>query len=228
MGYSETDSGPIIRAVLWDVDGTLLDSAAYHWQSWQDTMAREGFPLTWEQFAASFGQRNDAVLRTYFGTDFPLHEIERIAEAKESRYRDLMHAGGVSLLPGVGYWLQRLHTEGWRQAVASSAPRLNVMAILEALNIGPYFDAIVSAEDVQRGKPDPQVFLVAAAKVGVPPERCIVVEDAPAGIEGARRAGMHTIGVLSTQPQLMADVVVRTLDELPADGFIRLLSSSTP
>jgi beta-phosphoglucomutase-like phosphatase (HAD superfamily) len=84
----------------------------------------------------------------------------------------------------------------------------------------------VSAEDVQRGKPDPQVFLVAAEKLGVPPERCIVVEDAPAGIEGAQRAGMHTIGVLSTQSQLAADVVVRTLDVLPDDTFIRLLDSA--
>lgn len=227
MEYNATANSPAGRAVLWDVDGTLLDSAAYHWQSWHDTLALEGFALTWEQFHASFGQRNDAVLRTFFGADFPLSEVDRIAEAKETRYRALMREGGVTLLPGVGHWLQQLQSEGWRQAVASSAPRLNVEAILEALNIGKYFDAIVSAEDVQRGKPDPQVFLVAAAKVGVAPQQCIVVEDAPAGVEGARRAGMHTIGVLSTQPQLEADVVVRRLDELRGDAFIRLLSSTT-
>jgi beta-phosphoglucomutase len=227
MGYNTADHGHANRAVLWDVDGTLLDSAAYHWQAWHDTLALEGFPLTWEQFASSFGQRNDAVLRAYFGADFPLSEVDRIADAKENRYRELMREGGVTLLPGVGHWLRQLHAEGWRQAVASSAPRLNVITILEALDIGRYFDAIVSAEDVQRGKPDPQVFLTAAAKVGVSPEHCIVVEDAPAGIEGARRAGMRTIGVLSTQVQLDADVVVGTLADLPADAFSGLLRSTT-
>ncbi|MDP9315024.1 MAG: HAD family phosphatase [Chloroflexota bacterium] len=228
MNANERDRGSAVRAVLWDVDGTLLDSAAYHWQSWQATLALEGFPLQWEQFVASFGQRNDAVLRGYFGADFPVSEVERIAEAKETRYRELLGAGGVTLLPGVDQWLQRLHQEGWRQAIASSAPRLNVMAIVEALGIGAYFEAIVSAEDVQRGKPDPQVFLVAAQKLGVPPERCIVVEDAPAGIEAGRRAGMRTIGVLSTHAQLDGDLVVRTLDALPDNAFVQLLGLTAP
>ncbi len=228
MNANETDRRSASRAVLWDVDGTLLDSAAYHWQSWQATLALEGFPIQWEHFTASFGQRNDAVLRGYFGADFPLSEVERIAEAKEARYRELMRAGGVTLLTGVGEWLQRLHQAGWLQAIASSAPRLNVITIVEALGIGSYFEAIVSAEDVQRGKPDPQVFLVAAEKLGVPPERCIVVEDAPVGIEAGRRAGMRTIGVLSTHAQLDGDVVVRTLDELPDNAFVQLLGRTAP
>ena len=228
MNANQTDRRSAVRAVLWDVDGTLLDSAAYHWQSWQSTLALEGFPIQWEQFAASFGQRNDAVLRGYFGADFPLSEVERIAEAKETRYRELMREGGVTLLPGVGQWLQRLHQEGWRQAIASSAPRLNVITIVEALGIGQYFEAIVSAEDVQRGKPDPQVFLVAAQKLGIPPERCVVVEDAPVGIEAGRRAGMRTIGVLSTHGQLDGEVVVRTLDELPDNAFVQLLDATAP
>ena len=211
------------RAVLWDVDGTLLDSADYHWLAWRETMAGEGFDLSRERFAASFGWRNDAILRDWLGPDLIEAEIERIGDLKESRYRELMREGGVNPLPGVRRWLERLRAAGWRQAVASSAPRLNVEAILGALEIAPFFGAITSAEDVQRGKPDPQVFLIAAEKLGVAPNRCIVVEDAPAGIEGGRRAGMHTIGVLSSHPELDADVVVRTLGELPDDAFDRLL-----
>jgi beta-phosphoglucomutase len=212
------------RAVLWDMDGTLLDSAEYHWLSWREALATEGYELTRERFTASFGQRNDAILRGYFGEDFPMNEIERIEAAKEERYRELVRTSGIDLLPGVRIWLERLHAEGWRQAIASSAPRLNIEAILEALNIAGCFDAIVSAEDVDRGKPDPQVFLVAAAKVGVPPDRCIVVEDAPAGLEAARRADMRTIGLLSSRATLEADIVVRTLEELPPNAFDRLLT----
>jgi len=211
------------RAVLWDLDGTLLDSAEYHWLAWRETMAAEGYDLTYERFAASFGQRNDTILRGYLGPDISSREIERIGEAKEMRYRHLVQTRGVQFLPGVQRWLLCLRAAGWRQAIASSAPALNIETVLQALNAAQYFDAIVSADDVQHGKPDPQVFLVAAARVAVPPQRCIVVEDAPAGIEGGRRAGMHTIGVGPAYTALQADWAVRTLDELPDDAFDRLL-----
>jgi beta-phosphoglucomutase family hydrolase len=212
------------RAVLWDVDGTLLDSAEYHWLAWRETMAVEGFDLSRERFAASFGWRNDAILREWLGADLVEAEIDRIGNLKEARYRELMREGGVTPLPGVRHWLEQLHAAGWRQAVASSAPRLNVEAIVAALEIERFFGAITSAEDVQRGKPDPQVFLAAAEKLGVDPARCVVVEDAPAGVEGGRRAGMATIGVLSSHSSLSADVVVRTLDELADDAFDRLVN----
>jgi beta-phosphoglucomutase family hydrolase len=212
------------RAVLWDMDGTLLDSAEYHWLAWRATLAGEGYPLRHEQFIATFGQRNDTILRDWLGADLALADVERIGGAKEAHYRDLVRERGVVLLPGVGAWLERLRAGGWRQAVASAAPRLNVEAILEALAIAPYFAAITSAEDVQRGKPDPQVFLLAAERLGVPPARCVVVEDAPAGVEGARRGGMRSIGVRSSHAALPADIVVDTLDQLDAEAFDRLLA----
>ena len=212
------------RAVLWDMDGTLLDSANYHWLSWREVLAKEGFDLTRERFLESFGRRNDATLRGYFGDEFPPSEVERISAIKEARYREMVRTQGVELLPGVAHWLQRLKVDGWRQALASSASLLNVVAILDGLRIADLFDATVSAEDVQTGKPDPEVFLVAAARVSAPAARCVVIEDAPAGIQAARLAGMRSIGVLSSQLSLAADVVIRTLEELPDDTFDRLIA----
>jgi beta-phosphoglucomutase len=215
------DRGP--RAVLWDVDGTLIDSSEYHWLSWQGALDAENFPVTREQFAATFGQRNDEILRGYF----PAHsagEIARVGNAKEEIYRDLIRTRGIELLPGVRRWLDRLRRDGWLQAVASSAPRANLDAIISALALEPYFPAIASAEDVTAGKPDPQVFLVAAAKLDVRPARCVVVEDAPAGTEAARRAGMHSVGVLSSHAELKADVVVSSLEQLHDDAFDELLA----
>jgi beta-phosphoglucomutase len=207
------------------MDGTLLDSAEYHWLAWREALAAENFDLTHEQFVATFGQRNDTILRAWLGPELSTTEIDRIGGAKEARYRELVRERGVELLPGVGRWLARLQAAGWRQAVASAAPRLNVEAILEALAIGPFFAAITSAEDVQRGKPDPQVFLLAAERLGALPAHCIVVEDAPAGIAGAHRGGMRAIGVRSSHHDLRADVVVSTLDELAEDAFDRLLAT---
>ncbi|HLF24757.1 MAG TPA: beta-phosphoglucomutase family hydrolase [Anaerolineae bacterium] len=215
-----------LRAVLWDMDGTLLDSAEYHWLAWREALLAEGYDLTRTRFNAAFGQRNDTILRTYFGPDFPSSEIERIGNAKEARYRERVRTRGIDTLPGARRWLDRLKAAGWRQAIASAAPRLNVETILDVLNLADYFDARVSAEDVQRGKPDPQVFLTAAERLGVPPAHCIVVEDAPAGIEGAHRAGMRAIGVLTTHADLPADLVIPRLDQLPDDAFDQLLSET--
>ncbi len=212
------------RAVLWDMDGTLLDSAEYHWHSWREILAGECYELAHAQFVATFGQRNDTILRDWLGADLPIGEIDRIGAAKEARYRELVRSGGITLLPGVERWLMRLKADGWRQAVASAAPRANVEAIVAALGIEAFFNAISSAEDVQRGKPDPQVFLVAAERVGVQPARCIVIEDAPAGLLGAQRGGMHAIGVRSSHTDLHADIVVDTLAELPDDAFEQLLN----
>lgn len=213
------------RAVLWDVDGTLVDSLEYHWLSWQEALAQAGYALTREQFLATFGRRNDEILRTYFGADVTPERISAISLDKEERYRKLVRERGIAPLPGVRRWLEQLRAAGWRQAIASSAPPLNLEVILAALDAKAFFDAIVSAEEVERGKPDPQIFLTAAAKVRTPPARCIVVEDAPAGTEAARRAGMRAIGVLTTHPALAADRVVRSLDELPDGAFAALLEA---
>jgi beta-phosphoglucomutase len=122
--------------------------------------------------------------------------------------------------------LHRLHKQGWLQAIASAAPRANIDAVLEALSATHVFQAIVSAEDVHRGKPDPEVYLKAASRVGAPPNRCVVVEDAVAGVEGARSAGMRSIGVSHNGKHLPADVVVHSLDLLDSDAFDRLLQGS--
>ena len=211
------------RAVLWDMDGTLVDSAEYHWQAWRDTMSREGLPVTHGQFLASFGQRNDSILRQWLGENVTPELIERIGKAKEALYRQLVREHGIEPLPGASEWVNLLHRQGWGQAIASAAPRANVETILDVLHASKCFEAIVSAEDVHRGKPDPEVFLIAAAKLGVAPKHCIVVEDAEHGIEAARAAGMKSIGVSQNGEHLPADIVVRSLDHLEANAFENLL-----
>ena len=207
------------------MDGTLIDSEEFHWISWRDTMAKEGIAISHEEFLASFGRRNDAILSQWLGSAATPERIERVGNAKEVRYRDLVRKNGMPPLPGVAKWLQELHEQGWRQAIASAAPRANVDAILKALGAADYFQAIVSAEDVHLGKPDPEVYLVAAARAGASPDRCIVVEDAVAGIEGARRAGMRSIGVGHNSQHLAADVRVQSLDLLDSDAFDRLVGT---
>jgi beta-phosphoglucomutase family hydrolase len=214
------------KAVLWDMDGTLVDSEELHWIAWRDTMANVGIVITREQFLSTFGQRNDSIIPAWLGSAASAERIERIGRAKEELYRDLVQRVGIAPEPGVAARLDRLHKDGWQQAVASAAPRANINAVLEALCVSRVFQGIVSAEDVKRGKPDPEVFLLAASRLGVPTDRCIVVEDAKAGIEGARRAGMRSIGISHNVKDLQADVVVEHLDLLEPDAFDRLLNQS--
>jgi beta-phosphoglucomutase len=209
------------RAVLWDLDGTLVDSAEQHWQAWSETLAAQGLTVTRAQFRQTFGQRNDAILAHWLGDRLTPERARDIGHAKEARYRELVARAGLTPLPGAASWVERLAARGWRQAVASSAPRLNVEVVVDALGLAGYFGALVAAEDVREGKPAPDVFLAAASRLSVAPPQCVVVEDAAAGIEAARRAGMRSVG-LGRAGFAPADIVVQSLEDLPRDALDRL------
>jgi len=210
------------RAVLWDLDGTLADSRDLHWRSWQDTLEREGVQVTEAQFLETFGQRNEEILSKWLGPDADTEDIRRVGNAKEQCYRALVRSRGLDPLPGAAEWVRTLHRRDWHQAIASSGPRANVEVMHQALGFGAWIETLVAAEDVTEGKPDPEVFLVAAGRLGVAPHRCVVVEDARAGIEAARRAGMRSIAVGGGAGE-DADVVVDSLADLPAEAFDRLV-----
>jgi beta-phosphoglucomutase family hydrolase len=215
-------------AVVWDMDGVLVDSAPYHFRAWQEVFAAEGISFDQEAFRRTFGQRNDTIIADVLGPDIPPARVAAIGAAKEARYRSLIAREGISPLPGASDWIRRLHERGIPQAIASSAPRANIEAVLKALAWETFFEAIVSAEDVAQGKPDPASFLIAAQRLGMPPDRCIVIEDAPAGIEAARRAGMRCIALSTSHPPHAlsgADRVIPTLEILPPDALDRLLGA---
>jgi len=217
------------RAVIWDVDGTLVDTAELHFAAWVRLAGEMGRPFSRDDFAATFGRRNPEIIRFLFRQEFSDAEVLDIGERKETYYRAAAEQG-VRLLPGVREMLAGLHARGVQQAVGSSAPRGNLDLILRITDSRHYFDAIVGMEDTQRGKPDPQVFLVAADKLGVPPGRCVVFEDAVAGVEAAKAGGMKCVAVtfVGHHPaeKLLsagADRVVNSFSELSPDDVIGLL-----
>ena len=216
-------------AVIWDVDGTLVDTAELHFAAWARLFDEMGHAFSRDDFAATFGRRNPEIIRFLFRREFTDAEVARIGETKEMYYRTEAEKG-VHLLPGVRELLDDLHTRGVRQAVGSSAPRGNLDLILRITDSERYFDAIVGMEDTTRGKPDPQVFLVAAEKLGVPPSRCVVLEDAVAGVEAAKAGGMKCVAVtfVGHHPAEKlaaagADRVLESFSEITADEVIGLL-----
>lgn len=218
------------HAVIWDVDGTLVDTAELHFQAWVEVARELAKPFTRADFAATFGRRNPEIIRELFGTHYSDQDIDELGRHKELLYRAAARKLGVELLPGVSPLLEALRQAEFRQAVGSSAPRENLDLILTLTAIAPFFAAIVAMEDTQRGKPDPQVFQVAAARVEVPPERCVVVEDAPAGVQAARAGGMRCIAVSfvghhdeATLRNAGAHLIVHSLKEVDVAAVRKLL-----
>jgi beta-phosphoglucomutase len=217
-------------AVIWDVDGTLVDTAELHFQAWVRLARELNQPFTRDDFAATFGKRNPEIIPQLFGPRFTAQEVADLGKRKEDYYRAAAQQG-VALLPGVRALLESLHAVGFQQAIGSSAPRGNLDLILSLTQTEGFFDAVVSMEDTQRGKPDPQVFQVAAAKLGIDPARCLVLEDAPSGVQAAKAAGMKCIAVsfVGHHPadRLLdtgADLVVKTLEEVSAQTVRQLLA----
>lgn len=208
-----------VKAVIWDLDGTLINSVDHHWEAWREVMAEENITLSFEDFVADFGKRNDEILRGRIDPLMSDAEVARIALLKEEKYRHFIRTKGLTLLGGAENWLRQLKADGWRQALGTSAPRGNIDAVFDVLDIEKFFDAVMSSEQVKAGKPEPDVFLAAAEKMNVAPENCVVVEDAPAGTEAARRAGMKSVGVLTTHDELKADWVFNSLEDMPPDFF---------
>lgn len=203
-------------AVIFDVDGVLINSYDAHFQSWLEMFGEHGESFTEEQFRKTFGRTSRDIIAALHGNDLSIAEMDAWDDRKEALYRDIIRAE-FPAIDGAGELLNALHAAGFKLAVGSSGPPENIQLTLECLERAPLFSAVVTRVDVTRGKPDPQVFQIAGERLGVPPEQCVVVEDAPAGIEAANRAGMASVALTgtATREELShARLVVDSLREL--------------
>jgi len=214
--------------VLFDWDGVVIDSSSQHERSWELLAAERDLFLPEGHFKAGFGKKNEIIIPTLGWGDDPAI-IRELADRKEALYRELVAAEGVTILPGARELLEALKGEGIPRAVGSSTPRENLDALFATTGLDALFDAVVCGSDVSHGKPDPEVFLSGAAKLGLLPSRCIVIEDAFAGIEAARRGGMKVVGVATTNPVEsldQCDLAVVSLEEVTPRRLAALFSDS--
>ena len=205
-----------IRAIIWDMDGVIVDTAPYHLKAWQHVFQKKGVNFTEDDFRRNFGKRNDTIIRYTLGESILQSEINAIISEKEPTFRDAVRKN-IKPFPGAIKLIKALRKHGFKMALASSAPIENIQLLIQGLGIENYFNAIVSGRDVAEGKPSPQVFLLAAKKLGVAPENCIVIEDAVAGVTAAKRAGMHCLAITNTHPRQSfneADLIVDSLETI--------------
>jgi HAD superfamily hydrolase (TIGR01509 family) len=214
-------------AVIFDLDGVIVDTKEAHQASFVALGAEVGYTVTDEEFRHIFGRRNEEIFPLLFGQPLPTERVAWLADRKEAIFRDLIR-GKICPLPGVLTLLPALRAAGFHLAIGSSTPRANVDLILASLEITDLFEVIISAENVTQGKPDPQVFCLGAARMGIPPAQCMVVEDAVAGVEAARNGGMQALAVTTNHARAALHAAHRVVDSLEEVTPAEILALITP
>jgi beta-phosphoglucomutase family hydrolase len=223
-----TDKGKINnkKAVIWDMDGIIVDTAQYHLEGWQIVFGKRGVNYTEEDYWRNTGKRSDGIIKNILGREIAQDEIMAIIREKDETFQQLI-GQNIRPFPGVLKLITSLKKHGFKIAIASSAPMENIHLITRSLRIHSRFDAIISGWEVTKGKPDPQTFLLAAKKLGVEAEDCIVIEDAISGVTASKRANMRCIAVTNTTSReelRKADLIIDTLEEITIDDLERLLN----
>jgi beta-phosphoglucomutase len=212
----DTHSSDFSWACLFDMDGVLVDNTDFHVNAWLQFAQKHNRPLTKEQYVENINGRVSADAMAYtFQRPIPPGELIVLTEEKEAIYREL-YRPHLQPAPGLLEFLGALRDQGVKLAVGTSAPESNVRFTLDGLPLRPYFNAIVDSSMIHKGKPDPEIYLTAAERVGVEPAHCIVFEDAFAGIEAGLRAGMKVIAIATTHTH---DELVDTGAVLIVDDF---------
>jgi beta-phosphoglucomutase family hydrolase len=212
--------------VIFDMDGVLADTGPIHFESWVKMANEIGKKFTKKLFDLTFGQQSIPITRKLVGPKVEQRLVEKWANLKEQYYREMVK-DKLEPLTGVLKLIKDLKKNNFKLAVGSSGPPENVELLLTVLNLKHYFDVIITAVDVKKGKPEPDVFLIAAQNLKLEPKNCIVIEDAPVGIKAARRAGMPVIALRTTHCNvdlLDADLIVNDLRSVNIDDIIRLLN----
>ena len=214
-------------AAIFDMDGVLIDSYQAHFASWQRMLATHGLTISEKDFARTFGQTNVAIISQFWPDKAADRDVmAAMADEKEQAFREVLREHFPEM-PGASDLLRALHQAGWLLAVGSSGPRENVQTVLNCLPAGGLFHAAVTGCDVSHSKPHPEVFLTAAGKLGAKPECCVVIEDAPVGLQAAHAAGMAAVALTGTFDRAAhtgrADSIVDSLTELTPGQLAELI-----
>lgn len=215
------------NAIIWDMDGVLIDSGDLHYEAWHKVAADIGIDLTREYFNELFGMDNETAIRTLLDYEPTQDEIDRIASQEDNMYR-VLAADRIQPILGAFEQVRAFAEAGWAQAVATSAPRITMEMILNKFELNEWFPVAVCVDEVPRGKPDPAVFELAAARLHIPPERCVIIEDSTSGVKAAKAAGMTCIALTTTRERDMLNAADRVIDELSSltpEGLAALLDN---
>ncbi len=219
--------GRALKAVIFDMDGVIVDSGDCHYEAWRQVFEKRGIIFGRDDFNRVFGLRKDAIIKEFIANPSD-SELKAVSKEEDELFRKL--AGSrVFALPGAKNLMEDLKESGFKIALGSSGTEENVRFILKTLKIEQFFDAVTYGLEVKESKPSPELFLLAAKKLGLPPENCIVIEDAIVGIIAAKRGGMRAVAITTTnskeafeKAELKPDLIIDSLEEITIAGLEKL------
>jgi beta-phosphoglucomutase family hydrolase len=211
------------KTILWDMDGVIVDSNAFHFAAWQETFAKRGVAITKECFTKLCGTRNDFIVGSIMGRELPEGDIKIIIQEKEENFRRKA-TGNIKPFPGVVRLLNAIKKGNFKLGLVSSAPKENIDFVLGELNLEGIFNCIVFGQEVSASKPNPQLYLLAAEKLKVAPKDCLVIEDSPLGVKAAKTAGMKCLAITNTHPWQKLKEADKVVDSLVSVDLITLLT----
>ena len=186
-------------AVIFDMDGVIVDNMEYHKKAWDIFLKKYAPDVELEEFSKHFGKVNKDLLKIVFKREVSPGEEARFGEEKEAIYREI-YSDHIVPTAGLVDFLITLRKNKVKTAVATAAPRINMDFVFEKTGLRKYFDVLIAASEVMRGKPDPEIYLKAAEKLNCPPKHCLVFEDSMPGIQAAQNAGMRVIALATSHP----------------------------
>ncbi len=217
-----------IRAVVFDMDGVLINSHPAHLAAWRSLLFSLGNKVPEDKLAYILeGRPRNEILRHFLG-DLPERDLQEYGKQKDEIFRRMEHQ--IDAIPGVIEFLQTLHASGIARAVATSASEIRTFSTIERMGLAEHFEAVITAGDVTAGKPDPAVYRLACERLNVPPSQAMAFDDAPAGIQSARLAGMRCIGVSSNglSRQLLENGAERVIPDFVGLSYDLLEQSPSP
>lgn len=188
-------------AVLFDLDGVIIDTTNLHYRVWDDFARARGYTPTQTELLATNGRRAGETIRAWLGAHLHDHAVEALAAERETRFNQLLATEPISPVAGAHAFVAALAAAGIPRAVATSATPENAQLSLARVGMQGAFSAVITAADVRRGKPDPEAYLKAAAALGVPPAACVVIEDSVLGIRAAKASGARCLALSTTFPR---------------------------
>jgi beta-phosphoglucomutase family hydrolase len=211
------------KTILWDMDGVISDSYSFHFAAWQETFAKRGIKFTKEDFTQLFGTRNDFIINSIMAKDLSEGDIKIIVQEKEETFRRKA-TRNIKPFPGVVRLLNSLKKGNFKLGLVSSAPKENIDLVLSELNLAGIFNCVVFGQEVSESKPSPQIYLLAAKKLEVIPNDCVVIEDSPLGVKAAKTAGMKCLAITNTHPRQKLREADRIVDSLENVDLITLIT----
>jgi len=207
----------MIRGIICDLDGTLIDSEPLHHRSYKIALEQFGLPFDTRQYADMFGTKGEQFVMKVMGDKADIDVATAVVDRKTEIYHELLAQEGMQAAPGASSFLERMKAR-YKLALATATRKDNLAPVFQLVGFGGWFDAVVTADDALKSKPDPEPFLLAASKLDLPPDECVVIEDGVHGVAAARAAGTKCIGVAACdkfgRDLSGADLILDSLDDI--------------